>query len=174
MTEKPAVAFVSDRAGSGKTTLLVNVLELLKDRGYRVGTIKHALHEVQLDKKGSDSWRYVKAGADVCTVAGKGILATFRRSEQPSLDDAMDYTSWGTDIVLVEGFKDSPISKIEVYRSGHSNSLLCESHSGDTSKIVAVASDIPLELQIPVLPLNDPVKVCDFIVEHFLNNNTEI
>jgi molybdopterin-guanine dinucleotide biosynthesis protein MobB len=169
-----AVAFVAERSGSGKTTLLVEVLKLLKKRGYRVGTIKHAVHEVQLDREGSDSWRHAQAGADVCVIAGVGTLATIRKRERPSLEEALTQASNGMDFVLVEGFKDIPISKIEVYRSGHSQHLLCKDPQAAGSDIIAVASDVPLDLPIPVLQLNDPVQVCDFIVEHFLNNNFEI
>jgi molybdopterin-guanine dinucleotide biosynthesis protein MobB len=174
VTAKPAVAFVADSSGTGKTTLLVNVLKLFKERGYRVGTVKHALHEVQMDKEGTDSWRHAQAGADVCVVAGTGVLATFRKKDHASLDDALAQVFQDTDIVFVEGFKDTSISKIEVYRHDHSERLMCNDPQMTCSDIVAVASDVPLDVSIPVLSLNDPVQVFDFIVEHFLNNKIEI
>lgn len=172
MTAKPAVAFVAEKSGAGKTTLLVEVLKVLKKRGHRVGTVKHALHEIQLDREGTDSWRHAQAGSDVCVLAGPGFLATVRRLPKPMLEDALAEASLGTDIVLVEGFKNALLMKIEVYRSGHSDRLLCEEPQGKDMGIVAVASDVPLEVSIPVLPLNDPVEVCDFIVERFLNKST--
>lgn len=173
MTVKPVVAFVAERSGTGKTTLLLKVLALLKERGYRVGTVKHALHEIQLDKEGSDSWRHAQAGADICVIAGRGILATLRKVEQPSLEEALAHVSHDTDIVLVEGFKELPISKIEVYRQGHSRRLMCRDPGGTDTGIIAVASDVPLNISVPVLSLDDPVQVCNFLVEHFLNNKFE-
>jgi molybdopterin-guanine dinucleotide biosynthesis protein MobB len=170
VTANPAVAFVADRSGSGKTTLLTEVLRLLKERGFRVGTVKHALHEVQLDREGTDSWHHTQAGADVCVIAGTGTLTTIMRRERPSLDEALALASRGTDIILVEGFKDVPIKKIEVYRNGHSQRLLCREPQAAGSDIIAVASDVSLDVPVPVLSLNDPVQVFDFIVEHFLNN----
>ena len=171
MTPKPAVAFVAKKSGTGKTTLLVEVLKVLKKRGHRVGTIKHALHEIHPDKEGTDSRRHAQAGSDVCVLAGPGLLATVKKIPQPMLEDALAEASPGTEIVLIEGFKDSHVEKIEVYRSGHSDRLLCGEPQGKDMGIVAVASDVPLELTIPVLPLNDPVIVCDFIVERFLNKS---
>ena len=55
MTVK-AVAFVS-KSGTGKTTLLERVISRLKDRGYRVGVIKHDAHRFDIDRPGKDSYR---------------------------------------------------------------------------------------------------------------------
>ena len=164
-----AVAFIADHSGAGKTTLLLAVLKVLKERGFRVGTVKHARHGVQLDRPDTDSWRHAVAGSDVSVIAGPGLLATFRKQADATLEEALEQASEGTDIVLVEGFRDALLPKIEVYRSGHSGKLICEGSLGKDTGVVAVASDVPLEVDVPVLPLNDPVKVCDFIVEHFLN-----
>jgi len=44
-----AVAFVA-KSGSGETTLLEQVISRLKDRGYRVGAIKHDAHRFEIDR----------------------------------------------------------------------------------------------------------------------------
>jgi len=168
MTGKPVVAFVSQRSGTGKTTLLTAVLKCLKRRGYHVGTIKHSSHELHFDMKGKDSGRHADAGSDVSVVTGPGIMATVRRGGELSFREAHTEASRGTDMVLVEGFKDSSFPKIEVYRSGHSGLLMCGEEEGREMDIIAVASDVLLEMDIPVLPLNDPEKVCDFIEKRFL------
>ena len=169
MMGKPAVAFVSLRSGTGKTTLLTAVLKCLKERGYRVGTVKHSRHEIVLDTKGKDSARHVEAGSDVTVAVGPGIMVTVRRVGEPSLRDVLVEASKTTDIVLVEGFKDSSLPKIEVFRSDHSElPLWLENEDGAEREIIAVASDVPLAAGKPVLPLNDPGKVCDFIEKRFL------
>ena len=48
---------------NGKTTLVERLVEHLAARGYRVSTVKHAHHEVDLDQPGKDSWRHREAGA---------------------------------------------------------------------------------------------------------------
>ncbi|MBT5373116.1 MAG: molybdopterin-guanine dinucleotide biosynthesis protein B, partial [Rhodospirillaceae bacterium] len=50
-------------SGSGKTTLLTRLLPELIGRGYRVSTIKHTHHNVEVDKPGKDSYAHRKAGA---------------------------------------------------------------------------------------------------------------
>lgn len=174
MKTTACVGFVSGKSGTGKTTLLVEVVRILRERGYRVGTIKHARHEVHIDREGSDSWRHARAGSEVVVLAGPGLLATLRKSVRPTLADALTEASAGTDIVLVEGFKDDHLPKIEIYRSGYSEELLFMVPQSEDTGIIAVATDIPLDVAVPVLPLDDPEKVCDFIVERFLNDCTGV
>ncbi len=167
--DKPiVVAFVAATSGTGKTTLIEALVKLLKEKGYKVGTVKHAGHEAEFDREGSDSWRFTRAGADVTVLAAKGQLAVFRAIKQLSLDDALLEAASGTDIILVEGFKEMSVAKIEVYRSGHSEELYCRGDESQDPYLVAVASDMPLDLDVPVLNLNDPVEVCEFIVDRFI------
>ena len=168
--QSKVVAFIAARSGTGKTTLMEALVPRLKEKGYRVGTVKHSTHEAVVDREGSDSWRFTRAGADVTVLAANGQLAVFRAIEEPSLDDALLEASSGTDIVLVEGFKEMSVPKIEVYRSGHSGKLHCRGEEYSDPYLVAVVSDIPLDLDVPVLDLNDPDEVCEFVIERFIKS----
>jgi len=164
----PVVVFVSRKSGTGKTTLLTGVLKCLKERGYRIGTVKHSFHPIQVDHEGKDSFRHFDAGAEVTVVSGPGIMATIRRIGAPSMDEICGEASRGVDIVLIEGFKDLPHPKIEVFRSGFSDQPLAKDGGDRAMGVAAVASDVPLNLGVPVLPLDDPEAVCDFIERRFL------
>jgi len=166
--EPKVVAFVAAQSGTGKTTLIEDLVPLLKEKGYRVGAIKHSRHGAKMDKEGSDSWRFKSAGADVTVLAAKGQLAVLRAIADPSLDDALLEASSGTDIVLVEGFKEMSVPKIEIFRSRHSEELHCRRDGNTDPYLIAVASDIPLDVDVPVLNLNDPKEVCAFIVEQII------
>ena len=54
----PRVVSFVGRSNSGKTTLLARLVEALKERGLKVGVIKHAHHGFDLDREGSDSDTY--------------------------------------------------------------------------------------------------------------------
>ena len=164
-----ALAVVAARSGTGKTTLMEAVIKILKARGYRVGAVKHSDHEVSVDREGSDSWRLAKAGSDVTVLAAEGQLAVFRKMGRPSLDDALEAASEGVDIVLVEGFSEMNLPKIEICREGQTDDLYCKSGKYRDPFLVAVASDRAMDLDVPLLDLNDPGKVCDFIVERFMD-----
>jgi molybdopterin-guanine dinucleotide biosynthesis protein B len=54
-----------------------------------------------------------------------------------------------------------------LYRSDLSPGLYCRSKIYKDPDLIAVASDVPLEIEVPVLDLNDPEAVGEFIVERF-------
>lgn len=166
MTVK-AVSFVA-KSNTGKTTLLEKVIAHLKERGYKVGVIKHDAHRFDIDHPGKDSYRLTAAGADTMLISSPEKLAIVKRHTQsPPIEELIDAYFGDMDIVLTEGFKKSGMPKIEVNRQERSTELLCRGENNDPT-LVAVASDAELELDVPVLDLNDPSAVADFIEETFL------
>lgn len=162
------IALVAAASGAGKTTLMEGIIKGLKSRGYRVGVVKHSIHDAAMDREGSDSWRLHQAGADVTVLAARGQLAVLRNMKNPSLQTALQEASPHTDIVLVEGFRDMEIPKIEVFRSGCCREMHCRGKGEPDPFLAAVASDVPLDLDVPVLDLNNPDEVCEFIIQRFM------
>lgn len=166
MTAK-TVSFVA-KSGTGKTTLLEKVIGCLKEQGYKVGVIKHDAHRFDIDHPGKDSYRLAAAGADTMVIASPEKLAMIKRHEEaPPIEELLASYFGDVDIILTEGFKKSSMPKIELHRRERSPTLLCRGEQHDPT-LVAVASDEPLELDVPVMDLNDPRQVADFIVENFL------
>lgn len=162
-----ALSFVA-KSGTGKTTLLVGVIAALKSRGYRVGVIKHDAHRFEIDKPGKDSYRLTSAGADTMLISSPEKLAIVKKhSLSPPVDELIAAYFSDVDIVLTEGFKSGPLPKIEVHRGERSDSLLCRGSERDPT-LIAVASDEPLRLDVPVLDINDPGMVADFIERRIL------
>jgi molybdopterin-guanine dinucleotide biosynthesis protein MobB len=85
----------------------------------------------------------------------------------PPIEDLLATYFTDVDIIVTEGFKKSNMPKIEIHRQERSPTLLCRGEEHDTT-LVAVASDEPLELDVPVLDLNNASQVADFVVERFL------
>jgi molybdopterin-guanine dinucleotide biosynthesis protein B len=83
------VAFVASGSGAGKTSLVEALVPLLKAKGYRVGTVKHSRHDAVMDREGSDSWRFRRAGSDVTVLAAMGQLAILLAVDHPCVDDAL-------------------------------------------------------------------------------------
>ncbi len=166
MTVK-AVSFVA-KSNTGKTTLLEKVIAHLKERGYKVGVIKHDAHRFDIDHPGKDSYRLTAAGADTMLISSPEKLAIVKKHTQsPPIEELIETYFEDMDIVLTEGFKKSGMPKIEVNRQERSSELLCRGETHDPT-LIAVASDADLELDVPVLDLNDPSAVADFIEETFL------
>ncbi|MEI7672316.1 MAG: molybdopterin-guanine dinucleotide biosynthesis protein B [Deltaproteobacteria bacterium] len=166
MTVK-AVSFAA-KSGTGKTTLLEKVIARLKERGYRIGVIKHDAHHLDIDHPGKDSHRLSAAGTDTMLISSPEKLAMVKRhTAPPALEELLATYFTDVDIVLVEGFKHGSLPKIELHRQARSATLICRGVENDPT-LLAVASDEPLELDVPVLNLNDAGAVADFIEERFL------
>ncbi len=166
MTAK-AVSFVA-KSGTGKTTLLEQVIAELKRRGYRIGVLKHDAHRFDIDHPGKDSYRLTAAGADTMLISSPEKLAMIKQHEaSPPLETLVATYFTDVDIVLAEGFKKGTLPKIELHRRERSDTLMCRGPEHDPT-LVAVASDEPLDLDVPVLDLNYPVAVVDFVERTFL------
>ncbi|RWT22747.1 molybdopterin-guanine dinucleotide biosynthesis protein MobB [Enterobacter cloacae] len=152
-------------SGTGKTTLLKKLIPALCARGIRPGLIKHTHHNMDVDKPGKDSYELRKAGAAQTMVASRERWALMTETpDEVPLDLAylvsrMDHST--LDLVLVEGFKHEAVAKILLFRSdaGHDVSeLTLDEH------VIAVASDVALDVEVPVLDLNDEDRIAEFIV----------
>ena len=156
-------------SGSGKTTLLEALIPRFNAAGLRVSLIKHAHHGFDIDRPGKDSFRLREAGcSEVLLVSDSRwvLMHELRDEPEPSLDEQLARFS-ACDLVLVEGFKRTPIPKLEVFRPSVGKELI-----GGTGieTIVAVATDTPAAVatltDLPVLDLNDHGAVVDFILHH--------
>lgn len=147
---------------AGKTGLLERLVGETTRRGLTVSTIKHAHHAVDVDQPGTDSYRHRQAGAAEVILASANryaVMHELRGASEPGLNDLLERLS-PVDLVLVEGFKREPHPKIEAFRQSAGHDLIAP---GDTS-IRAVASDVPLDLDRPVLALDDTGAIADFIL----------
>jgi len=152
-------------SGSGKTSLIIRLLPTLNRRGLKVSTIKHAHHRFDVDKPGKDSWRHREAGATEVLISSRNRWALMHENKTDSearLDDLIARLS-PVDLVLVEGFKNEPHDKLEVYRAELGKPLI----QPEDSNIVAVASDSTLDsLTVPCLDLNDTDAIVRYILDH--------
>jgi molybdopterin-guanine dinucleotide biosynthesis protein MobB len=152
-------------SGTGKTTLLKQLIPLLATQGVRVGVIKHAHHNFDIDQPGKDSYELRKAGARQMLVASARRWALMTENDvagEPSLDalvKRLDPES--IDMVLVEGYKHIPFARIELHRPALGHPLLYP----DDSNIIAVAADAPIDSAgLPLLDLNDAAAVTAFVL----------
>jgi molybdopterin-guanine dinucleotide biosynthesis adapter protein len=156
-------------SGSGKTTLVERLIPALKLRGLRVSVVKHAHHKFDIDHPGKDTYRHRQAGAFEVVVASDQRLALIREFEQPArltVHHLLAELYEGVDWVLVEGFKESNLLKIEVWRGATGKPALY----ADDDFVVAIATDSPGRLPQstlrPVLDLNDPDAVAEWLTEN--------
>ena len=167
----PVLGFVA-YSGTGKTTLLVKLIPILKKKGLRIGVIKCTHHKFEIDQPGKDSFELRKSGATQTLLASdnRWALMTELEHEYPvSLEHMIArLDSDLLDIILIEGYKHEKYPKIELHRPELEKPLL---YPNDDS-IIAIASDKELSTpeSLPVLDINQPEQIADFIISTFFPN----
>ncbi len=163
--EKIVISIVASKSNTGKTTLIEKLIKIFKAKNYNVGVLKHDVHKLDIDKEGKDSYRFSEAGADNVIISSSEKLAMVQNlKEELELEEIIKYFG-DMDIIFIEGFKNNNYPKIEVHRKSHSNTLLCKDNKANIKTFIAVASDEILDVNIPILDLNDAISIAAFIEE---------
>lgn len=153
-------------SGTGKTTLLEALLPKLTDAGLRIGMLKHAHHNFDVDQPGKDSHRLRKAGASQMLISSRNRFALM--TETPESESEFDYllTRFDEDkldVVLVEGCKNIAFPKIELHREEVGKPWL---HPNDEN-IIAIASDSgELDSDLPQMNINDLEAIAQFVIQY--------
>ena len=166
----PPIVSIVGKSNAGKTTLLERLVPELRQRGYRIGTIKHNVHGFDIDLEGKDSWRHKQAGAHTVVISSPKKIALVKDVEAEESPDSLASKYFqDVDIILTEGYKKQDKPKIEVFRSRMHGTPLCK---GD-EHLVALVSDTSLDLCVPRFDLDDIKGLADLVEERFLVKSSQ-
>jgi molybdopterin-guanine dinucleotide biosynthesis protein B len=162
----PPIVSIIGKSKSGKTTLIERLIGELKSRGYRVATIKHTHHKLSLDEPGKDSWRHIQAGSEATVISTDDNTVLIKPAET-SLEQLAHLIGEDYDIILTEGFKTGDAPKIETHRKQAGPPL------ASVSKLIAIATDEPLETEVRKFPLEDIKGISDLLEKEFIEPQRE-
>lgn len=164
MSDTRKVFGIAGWKNSGKTTLITALISELTERGLKVSSIKHSHHSFDIDHEGRDSYRHRQSGAHEVLISSSKRFALMHEhapnDEEPSLDALLTKMA-NVDVILVEGFKSSPIPKIEILRS--------DQHNKDRSQmknVVAIVSDKPDAHSLPQFTPDQINEIANFILSY--------
>jgi molybdopterin-guanine dinucleotide biosynthesis protein MobB len=171
------------KSGSGKTTTLEYLVSKLASEGYRVGAIKHIYHKgFKVDKEGTNTWRYAKAGAKVVTAVSAEQTVIIKKAETELTDLEQVIGLLGNeqlDIIVVEGFhglleKRPDVLKIITAKDANNLKRTLEE---TVPPIIAVAGMIgkqkpEIKLKIPILTLPDEGEQLLKLIKEHLKTKT--
>ena len=158
----PIISVVGE-SGAGKTTLIEKLIRELKKRAYRIGTVKHASHGFEIDKKEKDSWRHKQAGADTVVISSGQRIAMVKDENCESLACLEKYFQ-DMDLVITEGYKKENKPKIVIFRSPkHEEPLFREGEN-----LIAFVTNSEFIHELPVFGLDEIEKLADLIEEKYL------
>ena len=150
---------------NGKTTLVERLISQLTSMGYKVSSVKHAHHNVDIDEPGRDSYRHRAAGAKQTLLATEhrwALMREHREQDTPKLEQLLPLFE-PCDLVIVEGYKGAVHPKLEIVRHLNKEGLLAD----QMPNIVALVTDQPhLPSDLPQLDLNNIQQVTDFVLQH--------
>ena len=134
------------KSDSGKTTLVEKLIMYYKSHGKKVSALKSMRHDFNIDHEGKDTWRYRKAGVFSAAITNGRSMAFIS-------DIDTDYTPLDlahllftdSDIIIIEGYKESRSSKIEVIGDSTEEPLF---HGDHTVKIIVTDKDIKTDVPI--------------------------
>ncbi len=164
----PPIVSIVGKSKSGKTTLMEGLIRELKSRGYRVGTIKHTPQGMTFDVPDKDSWRHIQAGSEATVISSPDKVVLIKPVVPDiTLDEIAHLIGEDCDIILTEGFKQDNAPKIEVHRREVGPSL------STVKKIIAIATDEPLETKVRQFPLQDIKGLADLLEKGFIKPQRE-
>ncbi|WP_243423453.1 bifunctional molybdopterin-guanine dinucleotide biosynthesis adaptor protein MobB/molybdopterin molybdotransferase MoeA, partial [Vibrio cholerae] len=152
-------------SGTGKTTLLEALLPKLTAAGLRIGLLKHAHHDFDVDKPGKDSYRLRKAGASQMLIASRNRHALMTETPDAEAEFAYLLTRFDAeklDVILVEGCKNIAFPKIELHRAEVGKPWLYP----HDENIIAIAADETVETDLPQMHINDLDAIADFVLDY--------
>ena len=148
----------------GKTYYATLIIKSLVKKGYQVGSIKHAHHDFDIDKPGTDSFKHREAGSSqvVISSAKRWAKITENNNEnEKSLDELIQEFN-NVEIIVVEGFKKDNHPKIEILTKVLNN------RNKETKNVIAIVSNDLKNITIPVFKENDIENLVEFIIKKIL------
>ncbi|OON95912.1 MAG: molybdopterin-guanine dinucleotide biosynthesis protein B [Candidatus Epulonipiscioides saccharophilum] len=161
---RPKVVAISGVKNAGKTTLIKKLVKELTIKGYKIGVIKHDGHDFTADQPGTDTYEIKKVGAKNVMIYSKSKLMFIKDlAEEPEIEDLLLYYK-DMDLVILEGFKNSNVAKIEIVRSGEKS--ICRNN------LLAIATDDTNldERSIPFLDLNNIEEIINCLRKNNIIN----
>lgn len=151
---------VSGVKNSGKTTLIAAMLSYLTAAGVSTAVIKHDGHSFAADTPGTDSWRHLEAGACGTAVFDGEKFQMVRRVPVAATDLIPLFPD--AQLILLEGFKDSPWPKLELVRRGNSEAPVCALET-----LLALVTDLPTPSRgVRRVPYGDACAAAGVILDY--------
>ena len=167
----PVFSAICGVKNSGKTTLTEGIIRTLTARGLRTAVIKHDGHEFECDIVGTDSSRFVEAGAFGAAVFSRGQIFVRKTGKYPDTQDTSGTMRLlreltgafpEADVILAEGLKGLPFPKIEVVRSAISQKPV----SNPEGRFLVVSDLSQAEIGEKTLSFDDLEGIADEILQN--------
>ena len=146
---------------SGKTLLVQKLIEYFTKKNLIVASIKHAHHDFDIDKPGTDSYLHRQAGSQQVIVSSSkrwAKIVELKGTSEKKLNELLLELD-SPDIVIIEGFKDASHPKIEIIKKDSDNYLFPK-----INNVLSVVSDNKIDTNLPQFKRKEIEKIAEFIL----------
>lgn len=156
-------------SGSGKTTLITKLINRFS-KSHQVAYHKHDAHSFDMDKEGKDTWKAKEAGASQVLITSEDQNAFITRNSSFQDKLLLDQQLLDSDIIIVEGYKNSLKDKILLWKGSEEDEKLLESYLSDPKQnllaIVGKFESSPLP-HIPYFHRDDVEGIYRFLMNYW-------
>ena len=162
---------VSGLKNSGKTALIEALIPLLAAHGVLTAVVKHHGHGFEdkiPDKPGTDTYRFLEAGAYGTAIYDDGLFVLIKK--QPASPEDLLALFPDADLVLIEGAKAEPYPRIAMLRTGQTLTS-----DAETLLLAVTDKDYPAELLPEALPrfdFGDFESVARFLIDYLRSSDS--
>ena len=149
---------------SGKTYFVQKLINYFNSKNLKVASIKHAHHEFNIDKPGTDSYLHRQAGSQEVIVSSSKRwvkINELRNTEEKNLNDLLLELD-SPDIVIVEGFKNEKHAKIEIISDDSDPSTYLFPH---LQNVIGIIADSKIETSTKQFNKNEIAIIADYILQ---------
>ena len=159
----PPVLGIVGRKGAGKSEVLGALITFLKEKGLRIGVMKHlAREDFEIDQPGKDTYRYRVQGAETVMLLGKKRRAIFSDlSYESDWEDHLKQFN-GFDLVFMEGYFMETIPLVEVYKNDLGKPLVT-----GMGNVFAICSDLSTDIPAPHFSRDQFAQLASLIESKF-------
>ena len=155
-SEEVIIISIVGKKNAGKTTLIRTLIPELKERGYRVGTLKYNIKEFKIDHEGKDTYKYYHLGADSIALTSQDEIAVIKRvTDPPGTSEFITKYLNDVNIVLIEGYRGGDYPRIKIVDSKETK---IDSNDPD-NELILIRGD----LETKHFSTEDTNKALDFI-----------
>ncbi|HJO47615.1 MAG TPA: molybdopterin-guanine dinucleotide biosynthesis protein B [Candidatus Scalindua sp.] len=155
-SEEVIIISIVGKKNAGKTTLIRTLIPELKERGYRVGTLKYNIKEFKIDHEGKDTYKYYHLGADSIALTSQDEIAVIKRvTDPPGTSEFIAKYLNDVNIVLIEGYRGGDYPRIKIVDSKETK---IDSNDPD-NELILIRGD----LETKHFSTEDTNKALDFI-----------
>jgi molybdopterin-guanine dinucleotide biosynthesis protein B len=150
---------ISGWSGCGKTTLITRLIKQFKVKQKKVVAVKGAMHKYYVEPESTDTFKFLRAGADeVCLAAANEILTMRTVTGETDIFAFLEGRYGDCDILLMEGLRRDNIPLIEVF-----DSVKHEALKFPVETLTAVVSDKPITGAVPNFHRDDIEEIIHFM-----------